>query len=297
MRKAMLESVSRLIAKDEKTILIMLDIGEWAFHNLKRQYPERVKNIGIFEPGAISVAAGLSLGGMNPIVYGITPFIVQRSLEQIKLDFIYQSLKGNIITTGASYDFSKLGYSHYCAEEIMTLNTLPGIEILAPGTPNEFASLFNECCQNDKLSYFRMSDYCSHTDIDVKFGKANILKKGREGTVIVIAEMLDAVIEATKDLDVTVLYYTTLSPFDYETLIQNIVSNNLIVCEPFYKGSLWSIIIQCLENYPLKYHSIGIPFEVLRNYGTKHEKDELMGFVVPTIKQQIEAVLEKDLLR
>jgi transketolase len=293
MRKAMLKVVSDLITKDEKSILLMLDIGEWAFHGLKEQYPERVKNIGIFESGTVSIAAGLSLGGLNPIIYGITPFIVQRSLEQIKLDFLYQSLKGNIITTGASYDFSKLGYSHYCAEEVMTLNTLPGIEILTPGTPKEFASLFNKCCQDENLSYFRMSDYCSHTDIEVQFGKANVLKKGSKATIIVVAEMLDTLIEATKDLDITLLYYTTIAPFDYETLSQNIVSNKIIVCEPFYQGSLWNIIVTHMGDRNLKYHSIGIPFEILRSYGTKKEKDDDLGLTIQVIKEKISQLLVK----
>ncbi len=120
MRKAMQKAVSETITCNSKTALFLIDIGVWAFRDLLNEYPERVKNIGIFEPGTIGVAAGLALSGITPIVYGISPFIVQRSLEQLKLDFVYQNVGGNFITTGASYDFSTLGYSHYCPEDIIT---------------------------------------------------------------------------------------------------------------------------------------------------------------------------------
>ena len=145
MRKAMQSCVTDMISNHNNTMFILIDIGAFGFRNLIKNYPNRVKNIGIFEDGIVSVSAGLALSGIVPTVYGITPFIVQRSLEQLKLDYIYQNVGGNFLTTGAAYDFSKLGYSHYCPEDVETLKTLPGIEILIPGTPKQFETLFKHC--------------------------------------------------------------------------------------------------------------------------------------------------------
>ena len=150
--------VRELIKSNDNTSLLLIDIGVWPFRDLLRDYPNRVKNIGIFEPGTISIAAGLSLQGITPIVYGISPFIVERSLEQLKLDFIYQKIGGNFITTGGSYEFSTLGYSHYCPEDISILYQLPGMDILTPATPSQFESLWKTCALNGKPSYFRMTD-------------------------------------------------------------------------------------------------------------------------------------------
>ena len=98
--------VSDMIVNHSNTMLILIDIGAFGFRDFMEKYPDRVKNIGIFEDGIVGVSAGLALSGMIPTVYGITPFIVQRSLEQLKLDYIYQNVGGNFITTGAAYDFS-----------------------------------------------------------------------------------------------------------------------------------------------------------------------------------------------
>ncbi len=283
MRKEMQKCVRQVIAEYSNTALIMIDIGGMAFADLCKSCPERVKNIGIFEPGTVSLAAGLSLNGITPFVYGISPFIVQRSLEQLKLDFVYQQIGGNFITTGASYDFSTLGYSHYCAEDAATLKTLPGFEVLCPGTPEQFRILFNTCWADGRPTYFRMTDYCNKQQETVEFGKAKVLRRGQEGTVVVMAEMLDATVEAFRDKDVTILYYTTLAPFDRETLRLYFSGCDLYLCHPFYEGTFAYDVQKALEGKTYKVHEAAVPLQVLRNYGTKPDKDEYLHLTAQTL--------------
>ncbi len=283
MRKEMQRCVCEVITERNNTALITIDIGGMAFTELRKKYPERVKNIGIFEPGTIGLAAGLSLNGMIPFVYGISPFIVQRSLEQLKLDFVYQNTGGNFITTGASYDFSTLGYSHYCAEDVATLKTLPGFEVLCPGTLEQFRKLFDTCWNDGKPTYFRMTDYPNRQPVDVEFGKAAVLRQGREATVVVMAEMLDAALEAFRDRDVTILYYTTAEPFDRETLKESFTGKDLYVCHPFYEGTFAHDIQQALGDRQYTLHEASVPLQVLRNYGTKKDKDEYLHLTAETL--------------
>lgn len=284
MRKAMQNAVRECIVNNEETALFLVDIGAWAFNDLLREYPARAKNIGIFEPGTISVAAGLSLSGITPIVYGISPFIVQRSLEQLKLDFIYQKTGGNFITTGASYDFSTLGYSHYCPEDVMTLKTLPGFEILTPATPAQFTELFKACVYDGKPSYFRMTDHCNKTEVEVSFGKASVIKTGKKGTVAVWAEMLDAALEAFRDMDVNILYYTTAAPFDSDTLWEYARGGKLVLCHPFYEGTFSDDVRKALGG-AAEICETAVPREVLRSYGTKSDKDDMLGLTAEGIRR------------
>ena len=80
MRTAMKSCVIDMIRNHSNTMCILIDIGAFGFKDLMKSYPERVKNIGIFEDGLVGVSAGLALSGLVPTIYGITPFIVQRSL-------------------------------------------------------------------------------------------------------------------------------------------------------------------------------------------------------------------------
>lgn len=287
----MIEAVSHMIAEQSNTALLLVDIGAWAFRGILEKYPDRARNIGIFEAGTIGLASGLALSGIVPTVYGISPFIVQRSLEQLKLDFVYQGLGGNFITTGASYDFSALGYSHYCPEDIGTLRLLPGMEVVAPGTPTQFESLFRACWNNGHPTYFRMTDYCNQTQVDVEFGKAAILQHGAKATVLTSAELLDATLEACADLDVTVLYYTTLAPFDSCTLRENFTGGKIFICTPYYTGSLTDAVVQALKGLPVQLAEIGVPRQVLRTYGTKTDKDVNLGLDARSIRGRITAFI------
>lgn len=291
MRRAMQAVVRETIRNYENTALLLVDIGAYPFRDLLEEYPKRAKNIGIFEPGTISLAAGLSLAGIVPTVYGISPFIVQRSLEQLKLDFVYQKTGGNFITTGAAYDFSTLGYSHFCPEDAATLRLLPGMEILTPGTPEQFTALFRACRLNGRPSYFRMTDHSNQTPVDVEFGRAAVIRRGKQATVIAVAEQLDATLEACANLDVTVLYYTTLAPFDKQTLAQEFVGGKVFVSAPLYAGSLYPEIIEALSGQNVRLAGAEIPLEVLRTYGKKAEKDAALGLDAAGIRTCLEGFI------
>ncbi len=291
MRKAMQAVVRETVERWEDTALLLVDIGAWPFRDLLERFPKRAKNIGIFEPGTVSLAAGLSLAGVVPTVYGISPFIVQRALEQLKLDFVYQNTGGNFITTGAAYDFSALGYSHYCPEDVATLRLLPGMEIVTPGTPEQFTALFRTCRRDGQPTYFRMTDHCNAERIDVEFGRANVIRRGKLATVIAVAEQLDDTLAACEGLDVTLLYYTTLAPFDGLTLREVCENGNVFVSAPLYMGSLYPDIVASLSGGPVRVDGAEIPLQVLRSYGTKAEKDARLGLDSAGIRCRLTAFL------
>ena len=292
LRKAMIESVSEMIRNEENTSLFLVDIGVYGFRNLIKEYPKRVLNIGIFEDGMVSLAAGLALRGIIPTIYAISPFIINRSFEQLKLDFAYQELQGNFITTGASHDFSKLGYSHYCPEDLAVIQQIPGFEFIAPGSPTEFSTLFAQTHSNGKPTYFRCSDYVNKDSEKVQFAKANIIKEGSKATVIAVSTTLDIVKEACKDEDVTILYYTTLIPFDYETLSKYYNNGRILLCEPHYEGSLALEVIKSFKGKAIHLETVGIKKEIMRNYGSKIENDIYNGITIENINLKLSKLIE-----
>ena len=291
MRKQMMASVAKVIEEEPRTCLLLADIGVWGFHETLEKYPGRAMNIGIFEDGMVSVAAGMALGGMIPIVYGISPFIVDRAFEQLKLDFAYQKCGGNFLTTGAAYDFSTLGYSHYCHEDIGVLKMAPGLEFLAPGTAEEFKLLFESVYDNGNPSYFRLSDYVNQNAVDVVFGKAAVIQEGRKATVIAVSTMLDAVMEACQEEDVTILYYTTLQPFDMDAVRKYSGHGKILLCEPHFEGSLSYEVMKAMEGKAVRMEYVGMPLEILRTYGSKQEKDIKLGLHAAMIREKLDTLI------
>lgn len=292
MRRAFLNRIDNMIRNEPDTTFFTVDIGMWALQDVLHNYPDRCTNVGIYEDAMLSIAAGMARRGLVPTIFGIQPYLIERAFEQIKMDLAYQKLGINVVGTGAAVDYSKYGYSHYCAEDVQLIKMLPGCEFIAPGTAKQFLQLFDQTYRNGKPTFFRISDHPNtEYDVNVVFGKANVIQKGSQATVIAVSVMLDAVMNACKGKDVTVLYYTTLEPFDGDTLAENCLSNKILVVEPEYEGSLLYDIHQALPSRSLLVEHIAFPREIFRNYGTYKEKMEHYGLTEKYILRKLETMI------
>jgi len=238
-----------------------------------KAHPDRVYNIGILEQATVSLAAGLATVGYIPVIHTITPFLIERSLEQLKIDFCYQKLGGNFISVGASYDYAALGCTHHCPGDVGVLKNLPGMEIVVPGTAEEFNILFRQAYANGHPTYFRLGERSHTLKIETTIGKGNKLKEGTKGTVVVFGNLLDRALQAVENLDVTVLYFTTLIPFDSDLLKNNCPSGKIVLVEPFYSGSMMDEIIRSFPDRAVQCVSFGVPMQFMTNYGTVEEHD------------------------
>ena len=109
MRRKFGKLIDELAKKDKKIVLLVGDIGYGIFDNYRKNHPKRFFNLGICEQSLIGAAAGMSLEGLKPWVYTITPFLIERPFEQIKLDINQQ--KVNVKLVGFA-DYPKLGPTH-----------------------------------------------------------------------------------------------------------------------------------------------------------------------------------------
>jgi len=292
MRKQFVSTFESLIKKDSKLSLLLCDIGVFGFRNSIAKYPNRVMNIGILEQSTIGVAAGMSRSGLIPVIHTIAPFLVERAFEQIKIDFGYHNIGCNLVSVGASYDYASIGCTHHCPADVALLKNIPGMEILTPGHPSEFDSLFREIYKNGNPSYFRLSEKSNIKSNKVKFGKANLLKKGSKATIIAIGPVLDVTLQAAKDEDVDILYYSTIIPFDSKTLQKSMEKKSkIMVIEPFYSGTISNLIIESLEQKSIMIKSIGVPKEFLTNYGLAEEHDNAIGFTTKNISKELRKLI------
>ena len=292
MRKQFVKTIESQLALDGKLVLLLGDIGVFGFNKAFKEFSDRVYNIGILEPATVSLAAGLAKTDLIPIVHTIAPFLVERSFEQIKIDFGYQRLGGNFVSVGASYDYASLGCTHHCPGDVGILQNIPGMEIVVPGTAAEFDALFHQVYANAHPTYYRLSELENLNSQPVIFGQANVLKKGSLATVVVVGPTLDYILPIVEDLDVGVIYYTTIAPFDYSTLRENIASSGkILVVEPFYTGTLTREVSHAAYPKPVAIDSVGVPREFLTHYGQAKEHDQAIGFSSENIRGRLEALI------
>ncbi len=120
MRRKFGKIINEIANKDSKVILLVGDIGYGIFDDFRTNHPKRFFNMGICEQSIIGSAAGMALEGLKPWVYTITPFLIERPFEQIKLDIDQQNV--NVKLVGYA-DYPKQGPTHaeLNAKKLMSL--------------------------------------------------------------------------------------------------------------------------------------------------------------------------------
>ena len=145
MRRKFGKLINELAKKDDKIVLLVGDIGYGIFDDFRKNHPKRFFNLGICEQSIIGFSAGLALEGLKPWVYTITPFLIERPFEQIKLDINQQ--KANVKLVGFA-DYPQLGPTHaeVNAEKLMDL--FENIKSFYPKDSSETEKCVYDCYQN-----------------------------------------------------------------------------------------------------------------------------------------------------
>ena len=287
MKAAFPEAIENVANLSDKVVVLVGDIGHFALQRFAKENPGRYYNLGILEPTLVSACAGLAKEGFYPIGHTIAPFIAERSLEQIKLDFCYQKIGGNLITVGSAFDYSTLGCTHHSYNDLGLLSSYPNTEVFYPASPKELISLLEQRFDSDKLSYFRMARNPHGVDFkEIKFGKNILVSEGSDLTLITSGPQLKEILKTSEMLNKEgissdVIYCHTIKPFDSQSILNSAIKTNkvFVVEEHISSGSLVSNVLENLRLIPqikVDYHCI--PDEFVRNYGTYQQILEGLNF-------------------
>ena len=153
MRNRFGEVISKLADENENIIIIVADIGYRVFDDFREKYPERFINMGICEQSIISVASGMALEGLQPWVYTITPFLIERPFEQIKLDIDQQNVNVNLVGFA---DYPTLGPSHAELDGERLMKLFKNIKSFFPKNGDETESAIYQSYKKDGPTFISL---------------------------------------------------------------------------------------------------------------------------------------------
>jgi transketolase len=289
MRSVFAETASALLEEDPLTAVVLAEISADMFAKDLARYPERVLNVGIREQLMVSVAGGLALTGMRPIVHTYAPFLVERAFEQVKLDLGHQGVGAVLVSIGASYDAASAGRTHQAPEDVALLDSVPGLSVLVPGHPDEVDSLLRSAVGSldSGSAYLRLSSGTNAAARPVS-RSLQVVRSGGRGVVVAVGPVLDPVLSAVSDLDVTVAYATTVRPFDAAGLRALEGSSGAVVLvEPYLTGTSAFAVSSALESRPHRLLSLGVPRSELRVYGTPADHAAAHGLDAAGIRRSV----------
>ena len=294
MRDTFLSTMDQALDVDPRLAVVVADISDAALGPARLRHPSRVINVGIREQLLIGVAGGMALTGMRPVVHTFAPFLVERPFEQVKLDLCHQGAGAVLVSSGASYDMSYAGRSHQSPGDVALIDSLPGWTVHVPGHRDEARRLVLESLPGDGLTYIRLSE---EVNADSHLGTGfQVMRQGSKGVVLAVGPTLDKVLAAVNGTDVTVLYASTIRPFDAPGLRAAVHAAgvaDIVLVEPYLVGTSAHCVSEALSDTPHRLRSLGARRDVeVRMYGDMPDHDVAHGLDESSI-----AVAIKEFLR
>ena len=146
MRLAFGKTIAEIINNDKRNYVLMCDIGYGVFDHLHENNPDHLINTGIAEAATIGMASGMAMEGLRPWVYTITPFLLERPFEQIKIDVIGQKQNVKLISY---FDYDIMGTTHR-TNNVEEICKILKIDMIAPKSYQETVDVINTISGEDK---------------------------------------------------------------------------------------------------------------------------------------------------
>ncbi len=184
----------------------------------EENYPKRFFDVGIAEQHSVTLAAGLAIGGMKPIVAIYSTFL-QRAYDQLIHDVNLQNLNVMFAIDRAGLVGAD-GETHHGIYDISFMRVLPNIIIMTPSNENEMWMMLNTGLQHKGPSAIRYPRGNSSgneviiTTESIEVGKSLTVCEGSSIAILVFGELLNKVFDISKRLSLTLIDMRFAKPLD-----------------------------------------------------------------------------------
>jgi transketolase len=115
MREKFASELYELMKADENIMFITADVGYFFLDKIKKDFRDRFFNVGAAEQVMMDIAIGMTLRGKIAIVYSITPFLLFRPFESIRLYLDREKIPVVMVGTGRGNEYETA--SHYAGDD------------------------------------------------------------------------------------------------------------------------------------------------------------------------------------
>lgn len=230
MRDRFIKRLCELAEHDPRITLITGDLGFGVFDEYRRRFPRQFINAGVAEQNMTGIATGMAMEGRIVFTYSIANFPTLRCLEQIRNDACYHNANVKIVSIGGGFSYGSLGISHHATEDLAIMRSLPDLTVVSPCGLWETYEATKALVDMPGTCFFRLdksfgNDAPQDEAEQFKLGRARVLKKGADVSILVTGGILEEVEQAagvleSNGISVQIISIHTLKPLDKDTIIQ-----------------------------------------------------------------------------
>jgi len=203
----------------------------------KDQFPNRFFDVGIAEQHAIGCAAGMAKQGLTPVVPIYSSFY-QRAYDQVIHDVCIQKLPVVMCVDRAGV-VGNDGETHQGIFDMSFFSIVPNLTIVAPKDFKELEQMLEFAVSLNKPTVIRYPrggegkiKFNEHPKI--QYGKCEIVKKGRDLTIVAIGKMVERAMEVNKilkneSIDAEIINVRFLKPLDEKKIVTSIKKTKRVI--------------------------------------------------------------------
>ena len=235
------EKIVEMAKKDSRIVAITASMKDGTgLTKFQKEFPNRFFDIGIAEQHALGMAAGMAKEGMIPIVPIYSSFY-QRAYDQVIHDIALQNLPVIMCVDRAGVVGAD-GETHQGTLDMAFFRIVPNLTIMAPKDFKELEDMLEFAVKLNKpvvIRYPRGGEEKTKLEKheELKLGKAEILKEGKDITIVAIGKRVAKAMEMAEklkqnEIDAEVINARFLKPLDKETIKTSIEkTKNVITME------------------------------------------------------------------
>lgn len=272
MRAVYAATLNELIEENPDVICMEADLcGASGTPGVKEKHADNFVNVGVAEANLIGVGAGLATQGKIPFCATFSCFASRRVYDQVYLSVAYANTNVKIIGTATGITQGPNGGTHMDFQDLATMRVMPNLHVYSPADPVELQQVLKHMATSGQPTYMQLvrpkvapvfED--GHT-FDPE--KAVTVREGSDVTLVATGYMTSFARDAAGELagqgvDVEVLHYPSVKPFDKQTLIASAKKTGAVVTVENQSiiGGLGGAVCEVLsENCPTPVKRLGIP--------------------------------------
>ena len=241
---------------------------------------ERVRDTPISESVVTGAAIGAAMSGMRPIIFHPRMDFMYLALDQIinhcaSWNYMFNGkVNVPIVIRGIVNRGGEQGAQHSQSPFSVYAN-IPGLKVVCPATPYDAKGLLlaaiadpNPVIYIDDRWLYDQEQEIPEDYYTVEIGKANVLQKGEDITIIAASYMVKEAVKAAKELETDgvsceVVDLRSLKPLDMETVLACVKKTKRVVIAiaEWSFASVSSHIAQ--EIYKALYSELKHPIEII----------------------------------
>ncbi|WP_044471083.1 1-deoxy-D-xylulose-5-phosphate synthase [Mannheimia massilioguelmaensis] len=241
------------------------------------RFPEQYFDVAIAEQHAVTLAAGLAIGGYKPVVAIYSTFL-QRAYDQVIHDVAIQNLPVLFAIDRAGIVGAD-GPTHQGAFDISFMRCIPNLVIMTPSDENECRLMLHtgyHCGKPAAVRYPRGNAIGVELEPlhELEIGKSKTIREGKKIAILNFGTLLPDALAVAEKLNATVVDMRFVKPLDTTRISELAQTHDTLVTleENAIQGGAGSAVSEILniQQHKVNVLHLGLPDQFI-SQGTQQE--------------------------